>query len=180
MIQEKEYVRFIVRAKEITKEALKFYGISSTDNLDITFVYGTKKLNGSMMASYNAANNSMAYYVSDDTNFDLDNEAGLSLFLFLVFHELRHYTQNEYLRNTYGEYMYNDVLAHQMSGVDESSNNILEDDANYCARILTENFLQMKNGGEYDNTDIIDVKDVLTSDIILNTIKNYYTNTNKS
>ena len=180
MIQEKEYVRFIVKAKEIMKEALKFYGISSTDNLDITFVYGTKKLNGFMMASYNAANNSMAYYVSDDTNFDLDNEAGLSLFLFLVFHELRHYTQNEYLRNTYGEYMYNDVLAHQMSGVDESSKNLLEDDANYCARILTENFIKMKNGGEYDNTDIIDVKDVLTSDTILNTIKNYYTNTNES
>ena len=180
MMQEKEYVKFIVKAKEITKEALKFYGISATDDLDITFVYGTKKLNGSMMASYNAANNSMAYYVSDDTNFDLDNEAGLSLFVFLVFHELRHYTQNEYLRNTYGEYMYNDVLAHQMSGVDESSKNILEDDANYCTRILTENFIQMKNGSEYDNTDIIDVKDVLTPNIILDTIKNYYTNTNES
>ena len=60
MIQEKEYVRFIVKAKEVTKEALKFYGISATDDLDVTFVYGTKKLNGSMMASYNAAHNSMA------------------------------------------------------------------------------------------------------------------------
>ena len=38
----------------------------------------------------------------------------------------------------------------------------------------------MKNGGEYDNTNIIDVKDVLTSEVILNTIKNYYTNTNES
>ena len=40
MMTEKEYVEFLIRAKEITKEVAQFYGINSANDLDITFVHG--------------------------------------------------------------------------------------------------------------------------------------------
>lgn len=172
MMKEKEYVRFIIRAKELTKEVFKFYGINNTDNLDITFVHGTNRYDR-VQASYSVLHNSIAYYITEDTNFDLDMELGQELFAFIILHELRHVSQKEFLRTKYGDDMYEDVLAAQMSASTLNCTNIMEQDADEAAKHLAENFMKMKRGETYD-TKVQNIEEVLTPEVILETIKNYY------
>lgn len=172
MMTEKEYVEFLIRAKEITKEVAQFYGINSANDLDITFVHGGTRYS-SVQASYSAMHNNIAFYIPENKIIDLNDEIGQELFVFIIFHELRHYTQNQYLRTKYGDDMYEDILAAQMSASTLNSSNIMEEDADKASEYLTENFMKMKGGETYD-TEVQNIEEVLTPEAILETIKNYY------
>ena len=69
--------------------------------------------------------------------------------------------------------MYEDILAAQMSASTLNSSNIMEEDADKASEYLTENFMKMKRGETYD-TEVQNIEEVLTPEVILETIKNYY------
>ena len=69
--------------------------------------------------------------------------------------------------------MYEDVLAAQMSASTLNGTNLMEEDADEAAKHLAENFMKMKRGETYD-TEVQNIEEVLTPEVILETIKNYY------
>ena len=69
--------------------------------------------------------------------------------------------------------MYEDILAAQMSASTLNSSNIMEEDADKASEYLTDNFMRMKRGETYD-TKVQNIEEVLTPEVILETIKNYY------
>lgn len=166
----KNYVEFIDKSKILLKEVLEF--IDFEEKTDFCYVigdpYGEENL-----ASFDIDLGNISIYISEDTVKDLSDPKNIQMFAYYIIHECRHVLQQKYLKEKYGELMYSSCIRSQSILIGDLENNILETDAHEVGVYLSNQFMNYKEGKDY-NAKMKPISEVLSDEKILEMIKNYY------